>query len=74
MLVFTGGVGERAPDVRRAAAERLAHLDVGIDPDANATARGDADITEAGAKTATVVVTAAEAAEAARVTQATLAR
>ncbi|HEX2893040.1 MAG TPA: acetate/propionate family kinase [Marmoricola sp.] len=74
LLVFTGGVGEHSPDVRAAAAERLAHLDVALDPDANAAAQTDADITAAGAKTATVVVTAAEAAEVARLTRQALAR
>jgi len=73
LLVFTGGVGEHAPDVRAAAADRLGHLAVALDPDANAAAQGDADISATGAKTATVVVTAAEAAEVARLTRETLA-
>ena len=69
LLVFTGGVGEHAPDVRAAAADRLAHLDVALDPDANAAAQADADLTAPGAKVATVVVTAAEAAEVVRLTR-----
>jgi acetate kinase len=73
VLVFTGGVGEHSPDVRAAAAERLGHLGVALDPDGNLMAQGDADITGAGAKAATVVVTAAEAAEVARLTRAALA-
>jgi acetate kinase len=73
LLVFTGGVGEHAPDVRAAATERLGHLGVALDPDANAAAQGDADLTAPGAQVATVVVTAAEAAEVARLTRAALA-
>jgi acetate kinase len=66
-------VGEHAPDVRAAAADRLAHLDVALDPAANAAAQSDADLTAPGAKVATVVVTAAEAAEVARLTRGALA-
>lgn len=66
VLVFTGGVGEHAPDVRAAAAERLGHLGVALDPDTNAAAQADADLTAPGASVATVVVTAAEAVEVAR--------
>jgi acetate kinase len=73
VLVFTGGVGEHAPDVRAAAAERLGHLGVALDPDANAAAEGDAVISGADASTASVVVTAAEAIEVARLTRETLA-
>jgi acetate kinase len=73
VLVFTGGVGEHAAEVRAVAAGRLAHLGVAIDSEANAAADGDAVITAAGAATATVVVTAAEAAEVARLTRETLA-
>jgi len=36
VLVFTGGVGEHAPDVRAAACEGLAFLGVRVDPAANA--------------------------------------
>ena len=36
VLVFTGGVGERAPFVRAAAAEGLGFLGVAVEPDANA--------------------------------------
>lgn len=74
LLVFTGGVGEHAPDVRAAAADRLAHLGVAIDPDANAAAQADADLTAPGASVATVVVTAAEGAEVARLTREALGR
>ena len=43
-LVFTGGVGERAAEVRRRAAARLAHLGVRIDDQLNSVAEPDADI------------------------------
>jgi acetate kinase len=73
VLLFTGGVGEHSPDVRAAAASRLAHLGVAIDEEVNASAQGDADLTAAGAACSTVVVTADEAAEVARLTRDTLA-
>jgi acetate kinase len=60
LLVLTGGVGEHAWQVREALAEALSYLGVGIDPDRNRTATGDADITAAGAAVRTVVVTARE--------------
>jgi len=44
VLVFTGGVGERAAEVRRRAAARLAHLGVRIDDQLNSVAEPDADI------------------------------
>ncbi len=74
VLVFTGGVGEHVPEVRAAAAERLAHLGVAVDPAANASAQADAVVTAPGAPVATVVVTAAEAAEVARLTREVLGR
>jgi acetate kinase len=73
LLVFTGGVGEHVPEVRAAAAERLAHLGVALDEDANAVAESDAVIGSSGAPADTVVVTAAEAAEVARLTREALA-
>lgn len=59
-LVFTGGVGEHAPEVRAAAVARLAYLGTTIDPIANQTATGDAVLTTSNASVATVVVTARE--------------
>lgn len=73
VLVFTGGVGEHSAEVRGAAAARLAHLGVAVDAVANHAAQGDADITAVGATAATLVVTAAEAAEIARLTRQALA-
>jgi acetate kinase len=59
-LVFTGGVGEHAPEVRAAVAERLAYLGVDINTTDNQSAVADARISDAGASVATVVVTARE--------------
>jgi acetate kinase len=70
VLVFTGGVGEHSPRVRAAA--ELGHLGVAIDPDRNAAATGDADISAAGASVRTLVVTAREDLEIARQVRATL--
>ena len=64
VLVFTGGVGEHDPRVRAAAA--LGHLGIAIDPDRNAAATGDADISAAGAPVRTLVRTAREDLEIAR--------
>ncbi len=74
LLVFTGGVGEHVPEVRAVAAERLAHLGVALHDEANAAAQGDAVLTSPGAGVDTVVVTAAEAAEVARLTREALRR
>lgn len=43
-LVFTGGIGEHAPEVRAAACETLSFLGLAIDPTRNADLGGDADI------------------------------
>jgi acetate kinase len=42
VLVFTGGVGEHAPDLRLTVATGLAHLGVRIDEERNVAADGDA--------------------------------
>jgi acetate kinase len=65
-LVFTGGVGERSAPVRAGAAEGLAFLGVGIDPDANRSAAADSEITGAGATVRTLVIEAREDLEIAR--------
>ncbi len=68
VLVFTGGVGENATEVRERAAERLVHLGVGLDARRNAavgtgTARPDTEIGSSGALVRTLVVRAREALE-----------
>src|SRR4051794_7310827 len=59
-LVFTGGVGERAPAIRAAAAGGLGFLGVAIDPSRNEAARDDADVSAPGAGARTFVVLARE--------------
>jgi acetate kinase len=65
-LVFTGGVGERAPAVRAQAAAGLGFLGVDVDAAANEAASGDAEITGNGAQARTLVVAAREDLEIAR--------
>ena len=67
-LVFTGGVGERAPVVRAAVAAKLSYLGVALDLVANTTATSDAVLSAPGSAVATVVVTAREDLEIARQT------
>jgi acetate kinase len=65
-LVFTGGVGEHAPEIRRWAADGLGFLGVSVDRSRNANADGDTDITDPGAPVRTFVITAREDLEIAR--------
>ena len=60
VVVFTGGVGEHSPGVRRAVTRRLGFLGVTVDDDRNARALADADISAAGSPVGTFVVTARE--------------
>ncbi|WP_067456086.1 acetate/propionate family kinase [Actinomadura macra] len=60
VLAFTGGVGEHAPSVRMRLAEDLAFLGTAVDPDRNAAADGDADITSDGAAVRALVIAARE--------------
>jgi len=71
-LVFTGGIGEHAPQVRARAAAALGFLGIAIDEAANAAASGDADISAQGARVRTIVVTAREDIEVARAVVAAL--
>jgi acetate kinase len=65
-LVFTGGVGENAAEIRAGAANGLGFLGVAVDEDRNAGADGDTDITAPGAAVRTFVVAAREDLEIAR--------
>jgi acetate kinase len=65
-LVFTGGVGERAPAVRARAAAGLGFLGVAIDSGANDGAEPDVEITSPGAPVRTLVLRAREHLEMAR--------
>jgi acetate kinase len=60
VLVFTGGVGERAAEIRAAAVETLAFLGLGLDAAANATAQSDADVTADGSSARVLVIAARE--------------
>jgi acetate kinase len=66
VLVFTGGVGEHAPEVRARACAGLGFLGVVLDDAANAPATSDAEIGAPGAGVRTIVVTSREDLEVAR--------
>jgi acetate kinase len=66
VLVFTGGVGERAPAVREHAAAGLAFLGVMVDQGRNHLEQGDRDISADAAQVRTLVVEAREDMEIAR--------
>jgi acetate kinase len=70
VLVFTGGVGENAPAVRLAAAERLAFLGIAIDADRDAADdQDDREVSATVASVRTLVVHAREDLEIARLTR-----
>ena len=60
LLALTGGIGEHSTVLRADLAGRLLHLDVAVDPHANALRTGDADISTAQASARTIVITAGE--------------
>ena len=66
LLVFTGGVGERAPVVRALTAEGLGFLGVALDPAANEGGPEDREIGAAGGSVRVLVVAAREDLEIAR--------
>jgi len=70
VLVFTGGVGENAPVVRRLAAEGLSFLGVAVDPELNAGGPADREIGAVDATARVLVVAAREDVEIARETRA----
>ena len=73
-LVFTGGVGEKATELRRRTVQRLGFLGAGLDEAANAVlTSADGDVTGPGARVRTLVVTAREDVEIARGTREALA-
>ena len=73
VLVFTGGVGERAPAVRSLAAAGLTFLGVRVDPELNEQAVPDADISSSPSAARTLVIAAREDLEIARQVRALLA-
>ena len=68
-LVFTGGVGERSPNIRARAAERLGHLGVALDAAANDAAQPDLDVSAAAAAARVLVIAAREDLQIARETR-----
>lgn len=72
VLVFTGGVGEHAAEVRARAAAGLGFLGVRLDRDANEGAGGDTEIGGAGGSVRVYVIAAREDLEIARQTRAVL--
>jgi acetate kinase len=60
VLAFTGGVGERSPEVRRRAAGRLSYLGIAVDDQRNVAVKPDAEITSDGAQVRTFVIAARE--------------
>lgn len=59
-LVFTGGVGERAPSIRARAAAGLAFLGILLDDEVNGRAQPDAELTAAGSPVRSFLVEARE--------------
>jgi len=59
-IVFTGGVGENAADIRSRAAARLGYLGVHIDEDRNASAPPDTDISLSDVRVRALVVASRE--------------
>ncbi len=66
VLVFTGGVGQNAPQVRAAAVAGLRFLGVEISPSLNAGVAADSDISASTATVTTLVIKAHEDVEVAR--------
>jgi acetate kinase len=71
-VAWTGGVGEHAPAIRAAASSGLGFLGVRMNLEKNRLASSDQDLSAAGARARTVVVTAREDLEIARLVDATL--
>jgi len=71
-LVFTGRIGERAPEVRARAAAGLGFLGVALDPGLNGVADADAEIGAPGAAVRTLIVESREDLEIARGVRAAL--
>jgi acetate kinase len=71
-LVFTGGVGEHSPAVRRLTVDGLAFLGLAIDEERNRAPAPDADVSAVGASAATLVLEAREDLEVARQVRAVL--
>jgi acetate kinase len=55
-VVFTGGIGENSPEVRRESCKSLDFLGIRIDEEANTSPEKEKFISPAGSKTAVLVV------------------
>ena len=60
VLVFTAGIGENSPEVRRAACEKLGFLGIQIDDANNLSAKLDADISSLASRVRVLVIRAQE--------------
>ncbi len=60
VLVFTGGIGQNSPEIRRMAAAGLGFLGVAIDEERNNDAAGDCEISADGAAVSTLAIEARE--------------
>ena len=72
-LVFTGGVGENAAEIRSRAMDGLGFLGVGVDAGRNASGTGDREIGRPDAPVRSLVIGAREDIEIARQVRAALA-
>src|SRR6476661_780469 len=59
-LVFTAGVGEGSPEIRKRVCEKLKYLGLELDPAANETCKPDADISMPASKARIVVIATRE--------------
>src|SRR6476620_6951780 len=59
-LVFTAGVGEGSPEIRKRACEKLKYLGLELDPAANETCKPDADISMPASKARILVIATRE--------------
>jgi acetate kinase len=55
-VVFTGGIGENSPDVRRASCDGLNFLGIAVDDAVNESKEKEKNISQAGARTAVLVI------------------
>src|SRR6476659_420088 len=60
VLVFTAGVGEGSPEIRKRACEKLKHLDLEPDQAANENCKPDADISMSASKAPILVIATRE--------------
>jgi acetate kinase len=60
VAIFARGVGEGSAAIRAAIAERIAHLGLGLDAEANAERRADTDVSAPGSSVRALVVAAGE--------------